>query len=298
MRHFRYPHKKRAKISRLLAVAFGWQMERRQSMREVDELDVSSTFSQTPTSSSSGLQFEHHRAGISDARILIANFIEHDDEAGARAIFLGPLVDDVIVMHRTTDKNREAFLAAAETGDAQRVSQMLDDEQVSPNVQNDEGQTALMLAARHSRGSSNLRTVWALLEHVALDPNIQDRYGWTALMEAARNSSGESSLETVNALLAHERIDPNVKNNNGYTAAMLAARYSTEESSLKAVQAILAHPRHGEDAKTNHRLDEFMKNYRRRAPPTPEPQPPGIIHTLREGIKSTRERLKKRRFIR
>jgi len=115
-----------------------------------------------------------------------------------------------------------------------------------PNIQEEYGWTALMMAAGYSspkRGYSSEKIVKILLKAGA-DPNKQNRYGWTALMMAARYSSperGDSSERTVKILL-EAGADPNKQQKDGWTALMLAARNSSPErgdSSEKTVEILL-----------------------------------------------------------
>jgi len=82
-----------------------------------------------------------------------------------------------------------------------------------PNIKNDVGDTALTLAAR----KSNETVVKMLLESNA-DPNIQDERGRTALVRAARSSD-----ETVVKMLLENDADPNLQDESGETALSTAA---------------------------------------------------------------------------
>ncbi len=73
--------------------------------------------------------------------------------------------------------------------------------------------TALMMAARYSNTTSNVRTVKLLLGSGA-DVNMKNNDGSTALMLAARYSNTDSNIETVRLLL-DSRSDPFIVNTEG-----------------------------------------------------------------------------------
>ncbi len=84
----------------------------------------------------------------------------------------------------------------------------------NPNLQNQYGNTALILAAQN--GHTDI--VNALLEKNA-DPNLQNQYGSTALTWAAHKLHSN----IVRTLLAHQ-ADPDMRDFNGNTALMWAIR--------------------------------------------------------------------------
>ncbi len=120
-------------------------------------------------------------------------------------------------------------------GDAATIRQMLAEGQIDPNIQNEKGVTALMLAPRFKR---SLETIQALLVDPRTDPNIQDDNGRTALMKMAQYSS-PNRLLGVQALLADPRTNPDIQDKAGWTALMVAARNSTDISSLKTLRALM-----------------------------------------------------------
>ncbi len=107
----------------------------------------------------------------------------------------------------------------------------------NPNLQDNDGWTALMTASRFSNTESSIEIVELLLKYGA-NPNLQDNDGWTALILASRFSNEESSIETVEILLKNG-ANPNLQDNDGWSALMLASRYSYEESSIETVELLL-----------------------------------------------------------
>jgi ankyrin repeat protein len=83
---------------------------------------------------------------------------------------------------------------------------------IDPNVQNSDGYTALMAAAKEGQSEA----VQKLLEQKA-KVDVQGSNGLTALMLAAENNH----LDIVKALLA-KKADPNIQDNKGWTALMKA----------------------------------------------------------------------------
>jgi len=89
-------------------------------------------------------------------------------------------------------------------------------EDLNVNLQNNRGETALLLAAKANR----VVTVEKLIAKFA-DVNIQDNHGYTALIEAVKRQY--STLLSV--LLEHEKIDVNIKNENGDTAFSISMNF-------------------------------------------------------------------------
>ena len=106
------------------------------------------------------------------------------------------------------------------------------------NNKNEEGLTALMIAARNSNCTSTERTVEILLNHGS-DVNLQEIDGWTALMYAAKYSRTDSSEKTVELLLNHG-ANVDLQEDYGWTALMLAVSFSYN-SSVKTVKLLLNH---------------------------------------------------------
>jgi ankyrin repeat protein len=90
------------------------------------------------------------------------------------------------------------------------------------NVQDEQGNTALMLAVK----GNNLILATALMNHPGIDPNVQDEQGDTALMVAAHND-----LDLATALMNHPRIDVNVQ-----------LHYAVEGNHMDLVAALMNHP--------------------------------------------------------
>ena len=92
---------------------------------------------------------------------------------------------------------------------------------VNINAQNNNGETALMLAALSTSDMSTEDTVRQLLAAGA-DPNIKDISGKTALIHASRSCIEPLKSCTLNTLiiLLKAGADPNIQDNNEYTALM------------------------------------------------------------------------------
>ena len=88
---------------------------------------------------------------------------------------------------------------------------------IDPNVQAENGDTALMIAARNG-----YYQVVELLVKSSAHLNIQNNEGWTALTWASLNGHSE----IVELLLKDSDGLVNVQNNDGWTALMIAARNS------------------------------------------------------------------------
>ena len=89
-------------------------------------------------------------------------------------------------------------------GHASVVVLLLADERLDPNITNQDGDTALILAADEGQGS----VVTLLLADDRVDPTITNQKGSTALIFAA--CEGHDSAVVV--LLAGERLDTNIAN--------------------------------------------------------------------------------------
>ena len=105
------------------------------------------------------------------------------------------------------------------------------------NLKNNEGWTALMLSARYSNTDSNDSTVKLLLDAGA-DVNLKDIYGWTALMLSVRCSNTDSNDSTVKLLL-DAGADVNLKENEGWTTLMLTAQFSDTYSNENTIKLLL-----------------------------------------------------------
>ena len=83
-----------------------------------------------------------------------------------------------------------------------------------PNLQDNNGETALMVASVNGHH----QVVKLLLKEKA-DPNIEHNDGWTALMAASEN--GHQQMVEI---LLKEKADPNIQDNDGETALVAASK--------------------------------------------------------------------------
>jgi len=94
------------------------------------------------------------------------------------------------------------------------------------NKQDEDGRTALMIAARHGRehAAGMMRLLLKHGGHVAA--NKQNKYGWTALIKAAAHG-GEHGAGMMRVLL-DAGADANKQSEYGLTALMIAAQHGGE----------------------------------------------------------------------
>lgn len=131
----------------------------------------------------------------------------------------------------TNDKlwSRTALMVAAHTCQQEIVDELLKHDEISVNVQDSEGNTALSLAS--SKGHSEI--VSALLRLKNIELNMKENgFGRTALSWAAE----ENHSKVVDLLLSQGyKVDPEVEDMRGGTAMLRAA----EEGSLESLQKLM-----------------------------------------------------------
>jgi ankyrin repeat protein len=125
----------------------------------------------------------------------------------------------------------------ANTDSSEKTVEMLIDAGADVNLQNSDGLTALMMAARYANMDSSEKTVEMLIEAGA-DVNLQNSNGWAALMMAAKNANTDSSEKTVKMLIK-AGADVNLQNGHGWTALMTASKRANEYSSEKTVKMLI-----------------------------------------------------------
>jgi ankyrin repeat protein len=103
---------------------------------------------------------------------------------------------------------------ACVNGNTGVVKLLLDKQDTDVNVQNTDGETALMFSCVNG----NTEMVKLLLDTQDTDVNVQDKDGVTALMIAC----GNGNTEMVKLLLDKQDIDVNVQHKDGMTALMTA----------------------------------------------------------------------------
>ena len=95
-----------------------------------------------------------------------------------------------------------------------QVVKLLLKENADPNLQNQNGETALMVASQQN----HFKVVELLLKERA-NPNLQNQEGLTALMFASQNGHYQ-----VVKLLLKEIADPNLQDQDGWTALIFASQ--------------------------------------------------------------------------
>ena len=121
-------------------------------------------------------------------------------------------------------KNKE-IVEAANKGDRERIRQLLS-ESVDVNSKDDDGDTALSVAAR----KGDLPLVQMLLTVSGIDINTQSEKGYTPLHEACRFGKEE----IVTALLLIKGLDLSIKDNMGYSAVDWATTEDMKKQLIKA----------------------------------------------------------------
>lgn len=109
---------------------------------------------------------------------------------------------------------RDQFFAAAKDGNSEQIKALLGIG-ISPDIQDEDGNTALHRAAKNN----NYDTV-ELLINAGANPNVQNIHGNTALHIATR----DGYIRMAKFLIAHERTNVNLQNSNADTALHFTAR--------------------------------------------------------------------------
>ncbi len=126
------------------------------------------------------------------------------------------LIDAGIDVNIQNNRGNTALMLAAHAGHVEIVRELLAAPGIEVNKQDNNGNTALMEAAY----GGDAGIVQQLLKAPGIDVNKQDSNGITALMEAAYGGH----VEIVRELLA-DGAEVNKQNNSGVTALMVAARW-------------------------------------------------------------------------
>ncbi len=126
------------------------------------------------------------------------------------------------------DKKRveRIFLNSVETKNTLYLEALLLSNPEIKNCQNDNGNTALMLAVKNNNSD-----IIQLLINNNVDCNIRNNDGNNALMLAVKNDNSD-----IIQLLINNNVDCNIRNNDGNTALMLAVK----NDNLDTVKKLLA----------------------------------------------------------
>ena len=151
------------------------------------------------------------------------------------------------------------FIPAAQEGNDATVASALRNPLVDPNMANENGRTALMMAAVRKHDT----VVKMLLADKRVDHNIASQYGYTALSEAARYSG----ISILKLLLANDRTirtRPTYGGDNYDAALAWVNRQGTDADA--APEEFLSAAREGDDATVasalrNPLLDPNMTNH-------------------------------------
>ena len=147
-------------------------------------------------------------------------------------------------------------MVASQDGHQQMVELLLN-EKADPNIQHNDGTTALMVASEDGH-----QQVVELLLNEKADPNIQHNDGATALMVASQNGH-----QQVVELLLNEKADPNIQHNDGTTALMAASQNGHQQvvellSATKSIsrdKKIEVHPSHQQNTSQHDVTDKKKK---------------------------------------
>jgi len=113
-----------------------------------------------------------------------------------------------------------------------------------PNIQNDDGWTALMWASNFSKPVKIFRGKCFMekIEKYKIHPIKQGLNRYISLMIVAyldKNDIFFKSSEKIVKILLEGGANPNIQNNGGYTALSYAILYSSRDSSKKTVEILL-----------------------------------------------------------
>jgi len=138
------------------------------------------------------------------------------------------LIKDKLVLDQISGK-QDLLTYAAKRGFITLLSGLLEYGQIDVNHSNQNGFTALMIAAQDGQSE----VVEKLLAAQGINANLVQQDGFTALMIAAQYGHSE----VVEKLLAAQGIDVNLVQQNGYTALMIAAQQGHSEVVEKLLAA-------------------------------------------------------------
>jgi ankyrin repeat protein len=181
------------------------------------------------------------------------------------------------------NNNGKKLLQAAESGDDESVERLLGDDQLDPNLKDNNDCTPLLLTVL---GKSQFPEYWGhpeqrhdlvaklLLADRRLNPNCRDNNGRTPLSHAAE--CGDTDL--IEQLLKHEKIEPNCIDVIGHTPLSRAAA----TSQAPAVRMLIKHRLIPESKDTSGRtaLSWAMKCFEHEQFGSTENQQCGIVELL------------------
>ena len=114
------------------------------------------------------------------------------------------------------------------------ISQLLTGKQCTPNVQNNDCLTPLLIAIKHN----NPKVAIALLQYQDCDPTLCDPCGNTPLhLACIRGETKSEVVEVAKQLLMLTNVNPSCVNNAGQTPIELTANYQLIQAISHARQS-------------------------------------------------------------
>lgn len=175
-------------------------------------------------------------------------------------------MDHIQDPNMTNETGMTALILAARNGDTSVVLLLMSDPRVDVNLSDENGMTALYFASW--KGHSEIVSI--LLANPNVHRNLRDRWGITPLMIAA----GEGHATVVKMLLADQHVDPTMIDwVEGWTALNYAIEGGVYKYTIPVLELLLADHRvtrvppdeDREEACIHYEVALFLVKYRRRA---------------------------------
>ena len=147
-----------------------------------------------------------------------------------RKEFVRVLLEKDINPNVQNENGATALMAACDSDHIEIVKLLLDTDKVDPNLVDNRGCTALHCAILSEK---RVELVKLLLDHNKIDPNLKTPIGGTALILACE----AGFVEVVKLLLDNDKVDPNLGTNDGTTPLM----YACEHGHVEVVKLLLGH---------------------------------------------------------